>query len=259
MSTRRSLLQGALVIGCAALFGSPSQAGTPQVEANKAVARTFIESLGTAGYAAVAKKSLASDYKLARHEFENLKYNADDPVLKTAMQPDAKAIPDRANAIVKILGEGDTVAAMFRITGTHKGNLYGIPATGKPIDIEAAAVLKLKNGKITESWVLSNEAALLVQLGARLPERKDGKLNLAPVYDDVRSFDDSLQAWMAHPQDTPEYRHSKLLMAYKAKNKPDDYKFGNRPYQNLQRGGIDTIVARAAVLLGRYDEPTSTS
>ena len=69
---------------------------------------------------------------------------------------------------------------------------------------------------------MAEEAKLLRQLSARLPARQDGKLNPPPVYNDTRSFDDALQEMIAKPLDTPEYRHVKLLLAYKAKNKPAD-------------------------------------
>lgn len=251
MSTRRVVIRSALGL-CAAAglslgLSLPVAAASP-ADANKAVARQYLAAMGTADFAKVAKDLQAKDFKLLRAEFENLKYNAMDPVISKAMQPDSVAIANRSNEITRILGQGDIVAATLRIKGTHKGNLYGIPATGKDINIEAAAVLKLKDGKIVESWMMAEEAAILRQLQARLPARQDGKLNLAPVYNDTRSFDDALQAWMASPQDTPEWRHAKLLMAYKAKNKPEDYKFTGRPYSNLVRGGADNIVARGAEL-----------
>ena len=141
MSTRRSVLIRSLGVCAAAalLVGhslpAAAAADASAVAANKAVAQRYLEALGTSKFAEVSKQTQAADYKLVRHEFENLKFNADDPKLSKAMQPDAVAIADRSNTITRILGQGDTVAATIRIKGTHKGNLYGIPATGKPIEI----------------------------------------------------------------------------------------------------------------------------
>lgn len=259
MSTRRSVLIRSLGV-CAAVallaghsLPAAAAADTAAVAANKAVVQRYLEALGTSKFPDVAKQTQAADYKLLRHEFENLKFNADDPKLSKAMQPDAVAIADRSNAITRILGQGDTVAATIRIKGTQKGNFYGIPATGKPIDIEAAAVFKLKNGKIAEGWMMADELAVLRQLNVRLPARQDGKLNPPPVYHDTRAFDDALQELIAKPLDTPEYRHVKLLLAYKAKTKPADLvdtlkAFNGRPYANLLRGGADNIVARGKEL-----------
>lgn len=257
MSTRRTVLKQTLSACVAATLclglSVQAMAGSPQVEANKALVKRYLEAMGTSQFAQVASSTQAKDYKLLRHEFENLKYNADDPKLSKAMQPDHVAIADRTNTITRILGDGDIVAATLRVKGTHKGNLYGIPATGKPINIEAAAVIRVKDGKITEGWFMAEEAAVLRQLSARLPARQDGKINLPPVYQDTRSFDDALKEWMAKPVDTPEYRQVKRLLAYKAKEKPADLvdtlkAFNGRPYEKLLRGGADNIVARGAEL-----------
>ena len=219
-----------------------------QIEDNKAIVQRYLEAMGTADFAAVAEATEAASHKLLRHEFENLKYNADEPNLAAEMQADHEAISDRKNTITRFMGEGDMVAATLQVTGVHSGNLYGIPATGKSFDIEAGAIFKLQNGKIVESWFMAEEARLLRQLGARLPARQDGKISLPPVYDDVRTYDEALQELVSDPADTPEYQHKRLLLSYKAKNKPDDYTFTGRPYSSLERGGIANIVERGAEL-----------
>ena len=249
MATRRTTLKCLLSAAAAVSFclGSlVAQAAPTQVETNKAIVERYLKAMGTANFEAVRKEVESKDHKLLRHEFENLKYNAEGSELAKAAQPDAKAIPDRINTITRILGEGDTVAATLKIKGTQKGNLFGIPATNKAFEIEAAAVLKLSNGKIVESWFMAEEAALLRQLAAPFPLRKDGKVVVPPHYDDTRPFDTVLKELMANPVDSAEYRHKKLLLAYKSKaeNRPADYPAGNKPYEKLIRGGIDNIVAR---------------
>jgi predicted ester cyclase len=228
-----------------------------EVAANKAVVARILEVKGTPDYRVVARDVFSPDHKVLRAEFENLVYNADDPLLQGMADRDSVAITDRTNTIVQLMGEGDRVAARLQITGTHSGNLYGIPATGKAIDIALGAIFRLENGKIVESWYMAEEARLLRQLGARLPARQDGKINLAPVYHDTRTFNEGLQELMAHPVDTPEYRHKRLMLSYKAKDKPADYmswamgqhgRTTGRPYGNLVRGGIDNIVERGAEL-----------
>lgn len=244
----RSILVKIVAISLGLACACSSLAASAQVENNKAVVKRYLEAMGTADFPSVAATSEADNHKLLRHEFENLKYNADDPKLAAAMQPDDVAITDRVNTITRFMGEGDMVAATLQITGTHNGNLYGIPATGKPIDIASGAIFRLENGKIVESWFMAEEARLLRQLSARLPARQDGRINFPPIYNDTRTYDEALQELVAHPADTPEYQHKRLLLSYKAKNKPADYQFTGRPYSNLQRGGIANIVERGAEL-----------
>ena len=57
---------------------------------------------------------------------------------------------------------------------THSGNLFGIPPTGGKFKIWELVLFNLAEGKITEGWFMAEELALLVQLGAPLPPRKNG-------------------------------------------------------------------------------------
>ena len=52
------------------------------------------------------------------------------------------------------------------ITGTHTGDVPGLPATGRAIDVEGTAFLTLDGSKITEVWTVFDALALAVQTGA---------------------------------------------------------------------------------------------
>lgn len=227
-----------------------AQTAANAVENNKAVVATYVRAYGTKEFAAVAAELEADTHRLTRHEFENLRYNADDPELLNISDPPHVAIADRVNTVTRVLGQGDRVAVTYRFHGRHVGNLFGLPATGESIELEGAALFTLANGRITESWFLAEEAGLLRQLGARLPERVDGKLNLPPATGKVRTYDEALAEHLSQPQDTPEWRHTRLLLAYKAlpENRPADYTFTGRPYLNIKRGGIDVIKYRGEEL-----------
>ncbi len=51
------------------------------------------------------------------------------------------AFPDFHMTVEDIVAEGDLVGARFRQTGTHQGDLFGIPATGRQVDFEEMAVV----------------------------------------------------------------------------------------------------------------------
>ena len=227
-----------------------AQAGQPkQVEANKAVVKKYIDALGTARFDAVLKEVKAANYKELRDEFENLKYNLDAD-LTAASKPAVKAIPDRKNEVTCIIADGDLVAAAIKVTGTHKDNFMGVPATNKSFEFPGVSIFKLANGKISEAWLMADEAKLLRDIGARLPARKDGKLIAPPVHNDTREFDEVLAEYLAKPVDTAEFRHKVLLLSYKAKNKPQSYtdylsKYttaGGRVYAEYLRAGNQNTV-----------------
>lgn len=75
------------------------------------------------------------------------------------------AFPDYWIRIEHIVASGDRVAARFRQGGTHKGELMGIPPTGKRVEWSEMGVLRLAGGQIAESWYDVDLAGLMAQLG----------------------------------------------------------------------------------------------
>jgi len=49
--------------------------------------------------------------------------------------------------------------------GTHKGELAGIPPTGKSSTVTGVAVDRIVNGKMVESWGIFDQFGMLQQLG----------------------------------------------------------------------------------------------
>jgi predicted ester cyclase len=75
------------------------------------------------------------------------------------------AFPDYWMRIDYIAGEDDRVAARFTQGGTHQGDLFGIPPTGKAAEWTEMGILRIADGKIVESWYDVDMAGLMQQLG----------------------------------------------------------------------------------------------
>jgi len=75
------------------------------------------------------------------------------------------AFPDLKFNIQHIVAEGDMAAVHFKLTGTNKGEFMGKPATGKAFSIEGYDLLRIVRGKAVERWGLSDDAAMMMQLG----------------------------------------------------------------------------------------------
>jgi predicted ester cyclase len=84
---------------------------------------------------------------------------------KVAAKMFRDAFPDYHMTIEDIIGEEDRVVARYRQTGTHKGELFGIPPTGKEVDFEEIALLKFADGKIIVSWFQTDLLKMMSQLG----------------------------------------------------------------------------------------------
>lgn len=76
------------------------------------------------------------------------------------------AFPDFHNEIEEIISEEAHAAARLTYSGTHKGALFGIPATGRAITYAGAAFFRFSDGKIDEIWVLGDRMALMEQINA---------------------------------------------------------------------------------------------
>jgi steroid delta-isomerase-like uncharacterized protein len=222
----------------APILQPPSQEERAERERNKAVIASYMEVLGDAE---AEQEFLAADYKMIRGEFHNLSYNADGSELADMYDSLQDAFPDRNIEVLELIGEGSTVVVQYQIQGTHQGNFYGIPATGKSIDIEAIAIMELANGKIVDGWFMSDEVRLLNQLGTIMPARADGQIIVPPSNVATRTGDAILADALANPIDSLEYRNKLKLNAYKAKGAPDGMypkKANGRPYNTYTRSGF---------------------
>jgi steroid delta-isomerase-like uncharacterized protein len=75
------------------------------------------------------------------------------------------AFPDLHVSMDDLLTDGDRFASRTTVTGTHTGDLMGMPATGKRISVEAVDIGRIENGQARERWGGLNMYAMLTQLG----------------------------------------------------------------------------------------------
>jgi steroid delta-isomerase-like uncharacterized protein len=75
------------------------------------------------------------------------------------------AFPDLQFNILDIFGEGDRVLTRMTARGTHRGCYLGHPPTHKKIECGVMGVSRLANGKIVEHWGVTDELAMMGQLG----------------------------------------------------------------------------------------------
>jgi predicted ester cyclase len=50
--------------------------------------------------------------------------------------------------------------------GTHQGTFFGVPPTGKPIEVQAMNFYQFSNGQIIEEYGMPDMLGLLQQIGA---------------------------------------------------------------------------------------------
>jgi steroid delta-isomerase-like uncharacterized protein len=75
-------------------------------------------------------------------------------------------MPDLGVVIEDMIAEGEKVMMRYRIEGTHEGELFGVPPTGRRVSIESITVERVSDGKIREHWRVTDTLDMMQQLGA---------------------------------------------------------------------------------------------
>ena len=161
------------------------------LERNKSIVRSFKECQGTTDQEATMREIMSPDYRRIRGGLINLADNAEGQGWPEPGLFLRKALPDRVDRIENIVAEGDRVAMLWRLNATHTGNLFGIPATGRAIDIYEAGFFKVVDEKIVEGWFMCDELGLLLQLERQMPKRSDGRI-VVPRVDEEGDAPDTL-------------------------------------------------------------------
>lgn len=69
-------------------------------------------------------------------------------------------------SIEDMVAEGDSVAARFIMRGTHDGAFFGVPPTGRKIEVRAMNFYRWIDGKIIEEYGQPDMMGLMQQIGA---------------------------------------------------------------------------------------------
>ena len=74
--------------------------------------------------------------------------------------------PDLVVTVEEQFADGDRVISKVTGRATHKGELWGIPPTNKPVVIEAVNIDRVRDGKIVEHWGAANMLEALLAADA---------------------------------------------------------------------------------------------
>ena len=74
--------------------------------------------------------------------------------------------PDFNLAIEELMAEGDSVTVRWTFSGTHEGDLMGVPPSGNQVSVNAFGTFRITGGKIAEDHLLWDTLSLMQQVGA---------------------------------------------------------------------------------------------
>ena len=78
-------------------------------------------------------------------------------------------LPDLSATMEDLVIAGDRVVGRFVYRGTHTGELMGIPATGKAVEMRSIDIWRVQDGLFCEHWDELNLLEVFQQIGA-LPQ-----------------------------------------------------------------------------------------
>jgi steroid delta-isomerase-like uncharacterized protein len=76
------------------------------------------------------------------------------------------AFPDLKVAVEHLVQDDDNVAFAYTMTGTHQGDLFGVPGTGKKVKVRGMQIGRFEGGKLVERWGSTDQLGILQQVGA---------------------------------------------------------------------------------------------
>jgi steroid delta-isomerase-like uncharacterized protein len=132
-------------------------------EESKAIVRQFWGVWGE-GNIGLAEELLAPDY--VNHSPGMPDQPTGPEGVKAVLSMFRGGMPDSRVVISDMIAEGDKVAVRYTIEGTHEGDLFGVPPTGRRVSIESFTVELVSDGKIREHWRVTDTLDMMQQLGA---------------------------------------------------------------------------------------------
>jgi steroid delta-isomerase-like uncharacterized protein len=136
------------------------------LDENKRIVRAFIETAFNQHRADKAAEYMAPDIKWHGGTLGTVEGRDNFVGLVGAI---VSALPDISNVEQDIIAERDIVSVRAVVEGTHKGDLLGIPASGKRVRWDAVDVYRVADGKIAEEWAADDLLAFVHGVGAYTP------------------------------------------------------------------------------------------
>jgi steroid delta-isomerase-like uncharacterized protein len=130
-------------------------------EVHERIMRRFIDEVVNRGDAAALEEVVHPDY-VYRSPGEELRGQEG---LAALLDGYRSAFPDLRIEIDELLVADDATVLAFTLTGTHRGELLGIPATGRRVNVQGMVRSRFRDGKIADEWEILDQLTLFEQLG----------------------------------------------------------------------------------------------
>jgi steroid delta-isomerase-like uncharacterized protein len=132
-------------------------------EENKAIFVGFREEFWNRGNVNVVNEFMTPDFVSHEEEVPGVPLDRESLIRRGATMH--SAFPDLKATLEDMIAEGDRVVARSTWSGTHTGELMGLPPTGRRVSVGVIDIVRIAGGKIVEHWGEMDSMGLMQQLG----------------------------------------------------------------------------------------------
>jgi len=142
---------------------------SPLSEENKEKSRRLLEEAFGQGKLEVIDEVLHSDFVCYDPNSESGEISGADTI-KGEIDYFRQAVPDLTYTVDDQVAEGDKVVSRYTATGTHQGEFFGVPGTGKRVEFTGIQIDRFdESGKMIEEWPEYDLLGAMRQIGV-VPE-----------------------------------------------------------------------------------------
>jgi len=134
---------------------------SPEEKENKAIGRRIVDALNSGNLTAI-DEVYAPSY-VDRNPFPGTTPDRDG--LKKSLTQFRLAFPDVRYTVEDEIVVDDKLVHRLTAKGTQKGEFQGVPATGKQATWSELHIARIANGKVVESWGVTDQLGMMQQLG----------------------------------------------------------------------------------------------
>jgi steroid delta-isomerase-like uncharacterized protein len=132
---------------------------------NKAAVRRLYEEAFAQGKPEVVDEVLHPEFVCHEPNSETGEIRGAE-TLKDETEYFRQAFPDFFWRVEDQLAEGDEVTTRYTMGGTHQGDFFGVPASGRRVQISGINIDRLEGGKLVEEWASYDLLGAMRQMGA---------------------------------------------------------------------------------------------
>lgn len=155
-----ALLTTVLIMSATTL---PASAADP-ISDNEKLGRRYFEEVWNRGNVAALDELLAPNY------MNHTPSTPDPPPGPEGLEPIVlamrRAFPDLHYEIKDVIATKDSVVIRVVMTGTHRGDLFGLAPTGCRVQVDQINIEHIRDGRIVEHWRVTDELKLMRQLNS---------------------------------------------------------------------------------------------